>query len=53
MARCLIRQNPLDSEPDVPAGTRGHIEDEADGWLFLVDFGPCYGTVVVEASELK
>jgi hypothetical protein len=33
-ARKLIPQNPLDDAPDVPRGTRGHVDDEADD-LFL------------------
>jgi hypothetical protein len=51
IARRLIRQSPLDDGPDVPIGTIGHVEDEADG-LVWVDFGDPYGTVACEASEL-
>lgn len=47
-----IEQSPLDPALDVPKGTRGHVEDEADGYLW-VDFGEPYGTVCCELEDLE
>lgn len=43
-ARKVIPQSPLSVDPDVPKGTEGTIEDEADD-LMWVDFGEIYGVV--------
>ncbi len=52
-ARVTIWQNPLAARRlAVPAGSVGHIEDEADGYLF-VDFGEPYGTVQCEPADLR
>lgn len=51
VAKQRIRQSPLSEAPDVPRGTSGHIEDEADGYLW-VDFGEPYGAVACDAKEL-
>jgi len=52
MARREIQQSPLDDSPDVPRGCVGHIDDEADGLLW-VDFGAPYGVVACEPCELR
>lgn len=52
VARRRIEQSPLSSAPDVPRGTRGHIEDEDDPWL-LVDFGDQFGVVICSLDEVR
>lgn len=46
-----IRQCPTSDAPDVPRGTVGSLEDEADD-LYWVDFGERYGTVPCYPEEL-
>jgi hypothetical protein len=41
----------LDGVLAVPRGTRGHVDDEADGYLY-VDFGEPYGIVMCEPIDL-
>lgn len=52
VARRRIAQSPLDNAPDVPMGTRGHVEDYDDDDLTLVDFGDPYGVVIVEPGDV-
>lgn len=52
IARCIIRQSPLDAAPDVPRGTVGHLEDYDEPFV-LVDFGEPYGTVICDLKELR
>ena len=52
VARVTIPQAPLCDAPDVPAGTVGHIEDRADGYVW-VDFGSPYDTVCCFETELR
>lgn len=51
-SRRTIEQSPLSEAPDVPQGTLGHIEDEADE-LYWVDFGEQYGVVACTALDLR
>jgi hypothetical protein len=51
-ARLLIEQSPLSDAPAVPVGTRGHIEDESEGY-YWVDFGEPYGVIACAADELR
>jgi hypothetical protein len=51
-ARRVIQQSPLSDAPPVPAGRRGSLDDEADGF-FLVDFGGPYGVVLCDPSEVR
>jgi len=51
-ARRRIDQSPLSDAPAVPRGTRGHIEDEADGF-YWVDFGESFGTVACDREDLR
>jgi hypothetical protein len=49
---CRIQQSPLSIDPSVPRGIKGHLEDEADGLLF-VDFGALYGVVACSPEEVS
>ena len=52
IAKFRIRQSPLSDAPSVPRGTHGHVEDEADG-LIWVDFDEPYGVVACYSDELE
>ena len=50
-AKRTIEQSPLDGAPAIRRGTQGHVEDEADDYLW-VDFGEPFGVVACEESEV-
>lgn len=52
VARKTIEQSPLSDDPPVPAGTRGHVEDDVDGFLW-VDFGGPYDVVCCSPEEVR
>lgn len=51
-AKNKIEQNPLSNDPNIPKGTIGYIEDEADNLLW-VDFGEPFGVVATEYKEVE